>query len=175
MPSEPHYVPDLTALDSPADYLREIASRHNISGTQAEFDALINEAMESGVFERIAETRSTHELAHRILAIIGDGKDAGLKCWIVDFVCGTNIFGGKTETDIAERWGQRKANVNRMVKDMQWQLGIAKMAGGRKADASRTYAIRARRNHAEGKIRKTSREIQILSVWVTQSQTALTT
>jgi hypothetical protein len=94
---------------------------------------------------------AAHELIRRVLAIIGDGTNAGLRAWCIDFLAGTNVFGGQSETKIAMRWGFTRANVSHLIRKLKRELGLSTVRGGKADAASSVYAARAKRNHAEGR------------------------
>lgn len=156
---EPYLVPDVAGdIDKPEDELAELLEAAGVPESVLwEAIQAIHEAAKLGILERmtvIVGNRTAHELIKRVLALIGDSPNAALRVWCLDFLAGTNLYGGRTERMIAREWGCTPSNVSRIVKELEAMLGTHAALGGKSKAACRTYAERARRNHAEGKIKK---------------------
>ena len=158
---EPFTQTDYAAhCDSPDDQLAELFAEALVP-LQAIRQAIraVYRALELGILERMKAAEYlaqpvTHELLRRVLSLIGDSPNAALRVWCLDFLAGTNLYGGKSEIAIARQWGCGRANVSRIVKELQAMLGTHVPIGGKAQSACESYAERARRNHAEGKIKK---------------------
>lgn len=138
--------PDMAGLiDSAHDIVRELADDFSFPHEKAiAFFQKTREATGDVSVERV------HEYFRRVLQIIGDADNAQFRVWCVDFLMGTNLFGGKSETDIALRFGYTRASASATIKDIQRQLGLPAPRGGKRDAVSRTYARRATRAHAKG-------------------------
>lgn len=154
---EPHESPDMSRLDSPDDELRQIALDGGLMGPMVDlFVRLVHKAGSSGVTGKLGygeySQRAAHELLRRTLAVIGDGRNAALRCWCLDFLAGTNVFGGKSETEIGRRWGYTRSNVSYIVKELQAKLGMLGATGGKDEAAVVAYRVRAKASHDSGKM-----------------------
>lgn len=138
--------------DSPQDIIREIAAKHGIP--LAAFVAAMDNAIADGVLDHLPGQHTAADSLPRIVALIGDGPNCGLRAWCIDFVAGTNIFNIQTETEIGQRWGVERATVNRLIQEIRNGLHLVVVPGCRPESTRITYAIRARKNHAEKKITK---------------------
>ena len=158
---QPHTTPDMASMvDTPEDELREIAARYVPREMLDVIPKILHEAARKNLIERMGigcEERALQEMTRRILMVIGDGRNSGVRAWCVDFLAGTGVFGGLSETEIGRKWGVHRATISRICKDLQSVLGMSPAPGGKRDHASLVYHFRAKANHAEGKIKRQPR------------------
>lgn len=154
---EPHTLPEFE--ERPEDELAELMLAMNVPPSMlAQMIQVVHKAGEAGVLEKLGYgelgLKAAHEIIKRVLGLIGDGQNSGLKAWCLDFLAGTNVFGGKSETAIGLKWGFTRANVCHIVNRMKEQLSMLAPRGGKKEGTAKKYRERAKKSHADGKIQK---------------------
>ena len=151
---EPSHKPDMSAMDSPEDQIRELAASFGFdSEQQNNLLTVIRMAGENGLLHDDDADDRVKDALRKLIRLVGDASNAGLTCWCVDYAFGLDIFGGMSETQIGLKWGRNRATVSLIIRQVREQFGVASR-GCRTQHAADAYRARARAAHASGKMKR---------------------